>query len=846
MPYLLQADGQVRPLRSVSAGGETDLLTSIRRAWLSDRINVNAQTLAEQMAISVCAYRCILWRAQRMAGIPVQIVARNTGEPLDWHPLQAFTDHAADLFFLMDVSLSVWGRFYLRKQRNAYGYPSGLMWLNPLDVTVQQDGAGGIYGYLLAGGQEWVRPEDMVTFGLFDPLATHRLNGTTEPAALSPLEVALLSVGADRNIGNHIAAFFLNGTRVEGILSSPDATDDDVRVVARAFRQMFRGVRNFFKTLVLNGAWDYKRIASAPDELAMPELKKSLREDICAAFGVNPVCVGYGSAADALSAQSTMEQLERQFYQGDALPLFDRMVGALNSQWAWTDFEPVDTYTLKANRNALQILSFVTPEAGTIAQSLVNAQVLDPDEARAMLGRAPRAAGMLKVDPTRPTQVWQAGGCTLNEYRAMLGLDPTPLPVELVLVGGKLLPLDALPTIAQMNVTLTTSLPAAPSNGAGLASLPPETSAQTAPAIVHGSNGHRGPDGLLLNAPRIRTPEDAARVELRNWQRKVNKHGAQIDFICRALPPDTAAYTRLLLKTCGGLLTAAFEYARQDLARAAMRAYSNTALNLRATLLDLVARAFDETSLRATGLPLLSRQEFGRLGREEIDAASVQAYLDGQREGGGPGVLTEKDQERLTPHIKLQRQYFTGFANDIYNNMLPLYLKALASQEDAQMPDLTPEERDTLQRQALEQYAAFVAAHQAAEARAELYIFAGLEQIHQIGLLSAQGQQRKRFRLGNTEEHCATCLAADGQVHPAEAWLAAGIYPKSRRLLCAGFHCDCRFEDTNDEPVGDLAAIPLAGSRAGDDYGDPDEFAQTPIWEQPLADGNPATTGETE
>ncbi len=48
-----------------------------------------------------------------------------------------------------------------------------------------------------------------------------------------------------------------------------------------------------------------------------------------------------------------------------------------------------------------------------------------------------------------------------------------------------------------------------------------------------------------------------------------------------------------------------------------------------------------------------------------------------------------------------------------------------------------------------------------------------------------------RWRLGNTEEHCADCLALHGQVKTAAEWRAAGIQPQSPDLECGGWNCDC-------------------------------------------------------
>ena len=66
-----------------------------------------------------------------------------------------------------------------------------------------------------------------------------------------------------------------------------------------------------------------------------------------------------------------------------------------------------------------------------------------------------------------------------------------------------------------------------------------------------------------------------------------------------------------------------------DACRAA-KGYADLAARYRATLYDLITRAFDVD--RESGQSRLSRDEFGKLGREEVETALRQAFRDGLRE----------------------------------------------------------------------------------------------------------------------------------------------------------------------------------------------------------------------
>ena len=70
-------------------------------------------------------------------------------------------------------------------------------------------------------------------------------------------------------------------------------------------------------------------------------------------------------------------------------------------------------------------------------------------------------------------------------------------------------------------------------------------------------------------------------------------------------------------------------------------------------------------------------------------------------------------------------------------------------------------------------------------------------------------EEKLMWTLGATE-HCATCLALDGQVHTVSEWQDSGFRPRSTTcgLLCKGFRCGCEFEEVP-------ATMPSRGSFSG-------------------------------
>ena len=76
----------------------------------------------------------------------------------------------------------------------------------------------------------------------------------------------------------------------------------------------------------------------------------------------------------------------------------------------------------------------------------------------------------------------------------------------------------------------------------------------------------------------------------------------------------------------------------------------------------------------------------------------------------------------------------------------------------------------------------------------------------------ACGDQKLRWDLGATEQHCRTCYALNGKVKRASFWKKLGVRPQNAPnalLECGGWKCDCDLVVT-DEPIsrGAMPALP--------------------------------------
>lgn len=314
--------------------------------------------------------------------------------------------------------------------------------------------------------------------------------------------------------------------------------------------------------------------------------------------------------------------------------------------------------------------------------------------------------------------------------------------------------------------------------------------------------------------------------ELKSWAYVSARKGADYPFEARNLPVDTAAFIRLLIATgADGLLSAddliaagRTDYLAHHLT--GQKSYSETALNYRAALLDLLRRAFDEGSLKR-GEPAISRRQFGDLGRAEITAAFWQAFLDGLRETGvNTDELADDEEAELALRIKAERTYFTALANDLYREALPIYRNVLDLQRRAKERGNTFEEREALQQQAVEGYRDFIKARERMEQRIDGYVFKGLEQIHTLGRLYGQKNKMQKWVRDPAKKSCRSCIALDGQVHRAREFLKY-VIPQDSRLLCHGDLCGCSLEDTTEKATRNkrLDRVPLRRSAKAESDG---------------------------
>lgn len=216
---------------------------------------------------------------------------------------------------------------------------------------------------------------------------------------------AIQSLLADYEAGHYVRQVVTNdGTPTFAVMLADEATQDDAQAMqdrykARVVDRGKRGTPAFFGAVK-----DIKPLGFTLSDLEFPSLRKVAREDICAAFGVDPRMVGIASASNdaGLSGVQYVEARAR-LVQHTIEPMFAAFEDELN-HWLAPEFGDV----------------WVTYDHDILRDLVEN------DEATS-----------LRID-----REFKAGLRTWQESRTALKLSPVPEPTDAILqtLGSTLTP----------------------------------------------------------------------------------------------------------------------------------------------------------------------------------------------------------------------------------------------------------------------------------------------------------------------------------------------------------------------------------------------------------------------
>ncbi len=216
---------------------------------------------------------------------------------------------------------------------------------------------------------------------------------------------AIQSLLADNEATHYVRQVVTNdGTPTFAIMLHDEATQEDAAAVQARYAERMVSRGNRGKPAVFGGVKDIKPLGFTLSDLEFPDLRRVSREDICAAFGVDPRMIGIASASNdgGLSGVQYREARTR-LVQHTIEPLMQAIEDELNF---WLASEFGEAYI-----------------------------AFDPDVLREMVEDDDQTS-------TRVQAEFKAGLRTWEESRTALRLSPVPVPTDTILLtaGSTLTP----------------------------------------------------------------------------------------------------------------------------------------------------------------------------------------------------------------------------------------------------------------------------------------------------------------------------------------------------------------------------------------------------------------------
>lgn len=184
----------------------------------------------------------------------------------------------------------------------------------------------------------------------------------------------------------------------------------------------------------------------------------------------------------------------------------------------------------------------------------------------------------------------------------------------------------------------------------------------------------------------------------------------------------------------------------------------DTALETRAKDIQAVALDFEgdfEDMLQQAYAGNMTRSRAGIVARAIVGRAVDRAYKEGLKIGGvAPEDASDEDYRNINRLQVTQSVYITEMLNKLYK-------------------DETTTEGQL-------------------ENKPTMWFNKSIYPAYDAGMYSADKNGYYEWSWGSTEEHCSDCRRLNGQVHRLRDWQSSNWKPKSDRLECKGFNCDCR------------------------------------------------------
>lgn len=275
-----------------------------------------------------------LWRQVASVEASVMIKREGSFEVIVNHPVYQiiWPVWQSYNYAIIDVLIRE-GNAYFLKQRSSSGRLTGLSYIAPGMIFIEQNQNGLISGYRVktAMGSEFF-PADEI-------LHLRWLQDRHQPQlGISPLKSLSDLLIADNQSVQSTAALISN-LGILGLIISPDDElggqfdQEQIDLLRRQIQSEYSGRRRGL-TAVFNRKVRIQTLTPDMSKFATDWITSLTEERICAVFGINPIVLYLGSGLDQ-STYNNVQQAREEAWQGLVVPILESLSRQFESQILW-------------------------------------------------------------------------------------------------------------------------------------------------------------------------------------------------------------------------------------------------------------------------------------------------------------------------------------------------------------------------------------------------------------------------------------------------------------------------------------------------------------------------------
>lgn len=332
---------------------------------------------------------CVRLLANGIAQVPFRLFRqkREIRNPALDHPLYDLLytapndfQTAFEFWHMVMLHMTLTGNAFVWINRASDGRVLELLPYPPGTVTIQRDGWEVSYSIQTQDHRFITIPADEMWHIKW--MAWDGVRG------LSAVQMARDAIGLALALDSHGNTSFKNGARIGGILTVAQRLDEDQRKALReTWQATFGGSTESGKVAVLGADMKYQAVQATNDVSQYDQSRKFQVEEICRAFGVDPVMIGY---SEKTATFASVEQKSINHVVYTLGPWYACLEKSAN-KWLLTKRERSQGFYFKFNTNAL--MRGASADRASFYTQLYNVGALSPNEIRELEDMNPYEGG---------------------------------------------------------------------------------------------------------------------------------------------------------------------------------------------------------------------------------------------------------------------------------------------------------------------------------------------------------------------------------------------------------------------------------------------------------------------